>query len=180
MKKEKRSFYDFCIQEDHPDLLNEWDTEKNLPLTAQQVSSGSDNRIWWRCGAGHTWQAPVYRRSRGSACPYCSNERILPGYNDLATKAPMLAAEWDLQKNLPLTPNQVMYGSNKKVWWRCAKGHEWQAVIAARYADRFVRSGLLAGASTDQTAGGYISGASASGAAVLPDDLPPYQGKGRF
>ncbi|MEI3524898.1 MAG: IS110 family transposase [Eubacteriales bacterium] len=36
------------------------------------------------------------------------------------------------------------------------------------------------GASTDQTAGGYISGASASGAAVLPDDLPPYQGKGRF
>ena len=132
MKKEKRSFYDFCIQEDHPDLLKEWDTEKNLPLTPQQVTSGSDKHIWWRCCAGHTWQAPVYRRSRGSACPYCSNERILPGYNDLATKAPMLAAKWDLQKNLPLTPNQVMYGSNKKVWWRCAKGHEWQAVIAAR------------------------------------------------
>lgn len=133
MKKEKRSFYDFCMQEDHPDLLKEWDTEKNLPLTPQQVTSGSDKHIWWRCCAGHTWQAPVYRRSRGSACPYCSNERILPGYNDLATKAPMPAAEWDLQKNLPLTPNQVMYGSNKKVWWRCAKGHEWQAVIAARY-----------------------------------------------
>ena len=46
MKKEKRSFYDFCIQEDHHDLLNEWDTEKNLPLTAQQVSSGSDKRVW--------------------------------------------------------------------------------------------------------------------------------------
>ena len=30
-----------------------------------------------------------------------------------------------------------------------------------RYADCFVQSGLLAGASTDQTAGGYISGASA-------------------
>ena len=40
-----------------------------------------------------------------------------------------------------------------------------------RHADRFVRPGLLAGASTDQTARGYISGASASGAAVLPDDL---------
>ena len=39
----------------------------------------------------------------------------------------------------------------------------------------FVRSGLLAGTSTDQTAGGYISGASASGAAVLPDDLPSDQ-----
>ena len=132
MKKEKRSFYDFCIQENHPDLLKEWDTEKNLPLTPQQVTSGSDKHIWWRCCAGHTWQAPVYRRSRGSACPYCSNERILPGYNDLATKAPMLAAEWDLQKNLPLTPNQVMYGSNKKVWWRCTNGHEWQAAPKTR------------------------------------------------
>ena len=49
-----------------------------------------------------------------------------------------------------------------------------------RYADRFVRPGLLARASTGQTAGGYISGASASGAAVLPDDLHADQGKGRF
>ena len=49
-----------------------------------------------------------------------------------------------------------------------------------RYADRFVRSGLLARASTGQTAGGYISGASTSGAAVLPDDLHADQGKGRF
>ena len=49
-----------------------------------------------------------------------------------------------------------------------------------RYADRFVRPGLLARASTGQTAGGYISGAPASGAAVLPDDLHADQGKGRF
>ena len=46
------------------------------------------------------------------------------------------------------------------------------------YADCFVRSGLLAGASTDQTAGGYISGASTPSAAVLPDDLHADQGKG--
>ena len=46
------------------------------------------------------------------------------------------------------------------------------------YADCFVRSGLLAGASTGQTAGGYISGASTPSAAVLPDDLHADQGKG--
>ena len=40
------------------------------------------------------------------------------------------------------------------------------------------RPGLLAGASTDQTAGGYISGASTPSAAVLPDDLHADQGKG--
>ena len=49
-----------------------------------------------------------------------------------------------------------------------------------RHADRFVRSGLLAGASTDQAAGGYISGASASGATILPNDLHSDQGKGWF
>lgn len=47
-----------------------------------------------------------------------------------------------------------------------------------RYADRFVRSGLLAGTSTDQAAGGYISGASTPGATILPNDLHADQGKG--
>ena len=32
-----------------------------------------------------------------------------------------------------MTPNKLTHGSSKKVWWKCkSKGHEWQAVIAAR------------------------------------------------
>ena len=47
---------------------------------------------------------------------------------------PALIAEWDWDKNieLKLEPNELLCGSNKKAWWRCALGHSWEAVIAER------------------------------------------------
>lgn len=35
--------------------------------------------------------------------------------------------EWDTEKNGGLTPYDISYGSGKKVWWKCSKGHEWLA-----------------------------------------------------
>ena len=31
-----------------------------------------------------------------------------------------------------LTPDDVTNGSHKKVWWRCEKGHSWQAAVKSR------------------------------------------------
>ena len=44
--------------------------------------------------------------------------------NSLATVHPELIVEWS-DRNLPLTPDSVTFGSNKKVWWKGACGHEW-------------------------------------------------------
>lgn len=43
-----------------------------------------------------------------------------------------LLAQWDEERNLPLTPDTVTFGSHRKVWWRCDKGHQWQAVVFSR------------------------------------------------
>ena len=43
-----------------------------------------------------------------------------------------LMAEWNWEKNVNLAPSKLTHGSNKKVWWRCNKGHEWQAIISHR------------------------------------------------
>lgn len=43
-----------------------------------------------------------------------------------------LLREWDDAANGGLTPKRITYGSGKKVWWRCAKGHTWQAVVNSR------------------------------------------------
>lgn len=45
-----------------------------------------------------------------------------------------LMKEWNWEKNnsFGLFPNKITLGSNKKVWWKCRKGHEWQATIASR------------------------------------------------
>ena len=46
--------------------------------------------------------------------------------NSFAAKHPELVCEWS-EKNLPLTPEQIPYGSNKIYWWHGVCGHEWTA-----------------------------------------------------
>ena len=57
---------------------------------------------------------------------------LIIGENDLSTVRPDLAQEWHPTKNEDISPSLVTCGNNKKVWWKCAKGHEWEAVISDR------------------------------------------------
>ena len=119
----------------YPELAKEWDQDKNGNLTPHDVTPGTDRKVWWIGPCGHSWDARVTNRThRGSGCPYCSTPptRILVGFNDLATVNPQLAKEWDYEKNDNLSPQDVMAGSTKKVWWKCEKGHEWQATVNSR------------------------------------------------
>lgn len=116
----------------HPELVLEWDAERNAPLTPAQVTVGSHRRIWWKCGKGHSWQTVVKSRTLGTGCPYCTGKKVLPGFNDLATGFPVLAEEWDTARNAPLTPQQVTPGTRRKVWWHCEKGHSWCAAVNSR------------------------------------------------
>ena len=116
----------------NPELAAEWHPSKNGSLTPDMVARNSRKKVWWRCRRGHEWQAKVSNRSSGNGCPYCSGQKVLKGFNDLATVNPELAAEWHPTKNGELTPDMVTKGSNKKVWWKCKQGHEWQARIAGR------------------------------------------------
>ena len=43
-----------------------------------------------------------------------------------------LAAQWHPVKNGDLRPEDVTPGSDKKAWWVCAKGHEWQTFVYHR------------------------------------------------
>jgi hypothetical protein len=93
---------------------------------------GSNKKVWWLCEKGHEWEISVNARSRGHNCPYCANQIVLKGYNDLETLNPRLAKEWHPINNGDLLPSDVMPGSNKKAWWLCEQGHEWQAQISSR------------------------------------------------
>ena len=44
--------------------------------------------------------------------------------------------QWHISKNGDLTPDHVSYGSHKRIWWRCGKGHEWQSAPYARAEKR--------------------------------------------
>ena len=68
----------------HPELISEW-SEKNLPLTPDDITFGSNKKVWWRGACGHEWQTSVKARSNGEKCPICSGARVIAGINDLAT-----------------------------------------------------------------------------------------------
>ena len=73
----------------HPELVCEW-SDKNAPLTPAQITYGSKKLYWWKGSCGHEWRASAKSRSSGEKCPYCAGMRVLPGYNDLASKQPEL------------------------------------------------------------------------------------------
>lgn len=121
----------------YPELARQWNREKNGPLLPSQVSIYSNKRVWWRCALGHEWQSAVAARTASrSGCPYCTGRKVLPGFNDLKTVQPLVAAQWHPTLNDPLEPTMVTVGCNKKVWWRCTDGHEWKAVIYSRTGAR--------------------------------------------
>ncbi len=121
-----------CLAKQFPMLAVEWDSEKNAPLTPQDVTPGSHKIVWWRCQNGHSYRSAVKTRVQGSGCPYCAGKNVLPEETSLAAEYPALAKEWDAAKNAPLAPNQVLSGSRRKVWWICANGHSRRAAVFYR------------------------------------------------
>ena len=125
-----RGYNDF--ESKFPELAKEW-SPKNEPLRPSMITAATHRKVIWQCKLGHEWTASVKSRTvNGTGCPYCSHNFVLPGFNDLASRFPEIAAEWS-EKNLPLTPDAVNEKSTKNVWWKCNTcGYEWKAVVKAR------------------------------------------------
>jgi hypothetical protein len=115
----------------HPELCKEWDYEKNGDLKPEDVSYGSTLKVWWKCKNEHEWEARVKERGKGEGCPYCCGKRVSEK-NCLQTLFPELCKEWNYAKNGILTPENISYGSSRKVWWKCKNGHEWEATVSER------------------------------------------------
>ena len=119
----------------HPLIASEWCYEKNGGLSPDMFSEFSTNsKFWFKCKKGHHWQSTIaHRTSMRSNCPYCSNRKLLCGYNDLQTVFPNIAKDWHPTRNGDLTPSNVMSGSKKKVWWECSVcKHEWFTSVQSR------------------------------------------------
>ena len=135
-RKVLAGFNDFESQ--FPGLMKEWDWKENnkIKILPNKIFWGSAKKIHWCCSNGHKWITSIRHRTlRGTNCPYCSNKKILPGYNDLKSQRPDLMQEWDWTKNT-LDPTTLGFQSNKKVWWKCKYGHSWEAKISNRYNGR--------------------------------------------
>ena len=133
-------FKTWCLTNGREDLLNEWDYQKN-EISPSQISPHNHEKVWWKCSEGHEWDCTIGSRtgSRSSGCPYCSNppKRILVGFNDfeswcIKNGKEKLLKEWNTERNTGLSPREITFGSGKRVWWKCDRGHEWRVSVANR------------------------------------------------
>jgi hypothetical protein len=111
------------LSKTHPQLANEaygWDPSN--------VTKGSERKLEWRCPKGHHYLASVDKRAiRNQGCPFCSNKKLLLGFNDLATVNPKIATEadgWD--------PKSVLGNSTLQKKWKCVFGHCWNSKVRDR------------------------------------------------
>ena len=94
------------------------------------VTYGTTEVKDWKCELGHTWKAKVVYRTHGEnkqGCPYCANQKVWPGFNDLQSQFPQIAHEafgWD--------PSKVTKASGKKKAWRCPEGHTYDMTVGNR------------------------------------------------
>lgn len=125
-----RGFNDLATT--HPDIAKEFHPTKNGILTLDNLVANSHKNVWWIDSYGHEWTANPHHRSQGTGCPVCAGKQIVIGFNDLASLAPTVSAEWHPTKNGELTPHNVTVGSGRKVWWLCKENHEYETVISSR------------------------------------------------
>jgi len=123
-----------CFATTHPKAAKLWHPYKNKNITPFQITANSHTSNWWKCNVAddHEWRSTANRvvqnqkRSTKSSCPMCSGLRVVKS-NCLATMYPEVAKEWYLSKNKPLTPEKVLGGTDRRVWWVCKKdkSHVW-------------------------------------------------------
>ena len=114
----------------HPQVTKLWSGKNKLLPT--EVMAGSHKKVLWVCEKGHEWEAIVCSVAiDGCGCPYCAGKRAVPGETDLATQRPDLMEQWDFERNT-LDPEQITAASHDKVWWKCARGHSWEAMVFSR------------------------------------------------
>lgn len=57
----------------HPELLEEWDYNKNITTLPTDVVAGSGIKVWWQCNKGHEWESKITNRALvKSGCPGCA------------------------------------------------------------------------------------------------------------
>ena len=113
-----------------PKLTSEFHPTRNGKLTPDDVIASTNRKIWWKCSdCEHEWRALGESRDRGSGCPCCSGQVLhFEGRNSMRKTHPEIADDFHPTRNGKLTPETMMLGTQRKLWWKCSVcENEWRA-----------------------------------------------------
>jgi hypothetical protein len=111
----------------YPELLEDWDYQRNEDIDPQTLHYQSHNMVYWKCSrCQNEWQSMVSERVKGhKTCMNCRS---------IVTTHREIAKEWHPTLNGDNQPNEVSYGSNQLVYWQCQKKQEhiWYETVNSR------------------------------------------------
>lgn len=123
-------YNDFCTT--YPNVAKDWDYSKNEGIDPTKLPHSSLLEVWWKCEKGHEWKATIAGRCNSNGqCRLCSayERSHIQGEHTLSSKCPQLLSEWNYELNIDYSPDTIAAHSNKKVWWRCKKGHNYRMTV---------------------------------------------------
>ncbi len=94
-----------------PAIAAQWHPTLNGSLTPHDVPANTKRSVWWICEKGHEWRRHILTMIRDSRRPVCLGQGL-----SLAEADPALSAQWHPTKNGTLTPSDVTWRADKKVW----------------------------------------------------------------
>lgn len=136
-KKTAKGYND--LETTHPWLIKEWSTLNKQEMSSVRVNS--TYTAWGKCPVctGEYQQVIKEKFYRENSCPYCRNQKVLKGFNDLTTTQQSLMNEWDYVNNLLIAnPAEITELSNMSVWWICQENpdHRYKIQVKERIAYR--------------------------------------------
>ncbi|MGR5961122.1 zinc-ribbon domain-containing protein [Bacillus cereus] len=127
----KKLLYDI-----RPDLKKYYFPEDNYGIEINEIPHASSKGIFLRCDMCNRLQMEKeaippskYTRLKRNGKGFNSNFKCSYCHS-LAVKFPRLIEEWHERNEK--SPYDYSYGSRMRAWWRCSKGHEWEAMIGSR------------------------------------------------
>ena len=127
-----KNLKEWCMENNELNLLEMYENGENK-YSSDEIGFSSSKKVNFKCKkCGLKWQQSLNKMSKrkNKECPYCLHHKVSYMYN-FEKEYPELAKEWNYERN-EKRPNEYLPSSEEKVWWKCEKGHEWEAPINIR------------------------------------------------
>ncbi len=133
----------------YPELVKEWDYERNGDIKPYEIPRCYDKKVYWKCNndlkkckyrtncdddaCHHRWHSTVANRtSNNRKCPYCvgGTDKVCH-HKSFDFLGSIHLSEWDYEKNnkIGLKPETTSYKSNKKAHWKCKNNHTFTCTL---------------------------------------------------
>jgi superfamily II DNA or RNA helicase len=113
--------------EKYPDLKAELHPTKNININSDKLTCSSHKKVWWVCSKGHEYEMMIFEKVKTKNCKQCWLDN-----SNFQKCFPELMKQWHPTKNSEFDLTTLTFGAYIKVWWKCDKGHEWEALISNR------------------------------------------------